>query len=155
MTATMNADITRAQLERLQTLLCLSQQGPLAYQLRTAMEASLDERGEFREGTVQAAVEMLGRLHAWGEHVAVAQADLSKLAWGPLWVGEAVARAMRPLAGHADAVLVVTGLSRHVCPISGRWSRACRADYDSMRAQVEHIAARYLGPRARLRILFV
>lgn len=144
------------RLQRLNTLLSLSNDddAELGLQLCKALETSFENAApECGDDTLREAVETLNRLHTGG--VAFSQVDLSEWAWGPLWVREAVAKAMRPLVGYADAVLLVSGLSRHVRPAQGRWSRACRADYDSMRACVESMAAATLQKNARLRILFI
>ena len=154
----MKAEEARLRLQRLNALFAIAQgdDADLAKQLRCAIEIALDGvDGDYSEEAMRCTMETLRRLYTGSQGAAFAQVDLSESAWGPLWVGEAVANAMRSVAGYGDIVLVVSGLSDHVCPQKGRWSRACRADYDSMRVCVERTAARYMAKGARLRIFFI
>lgn len=146
------------RLQRLNTLLSLSQDdgAQLGPQVYRALEGAFDpEAPEVSQEALREAIETLRRLYTGQENAAFSQVDLSDWAWGPLWVRAAVSKAMRPLVGYPDAVLLVSGLGRYVCPSEGRWSRACRADYASMRRCVESVASGYLKNNARLRILFI
>ena len=146
-------------LERLNALLALvhPQQGALHGLLRTALERAFEANEQSGEvlNDVGAGIEMLRRLYSDGAPPAFAHTDIGGEGWGPLWIGEKIRDAMRPLAGYPDALLVVSGLGLRVRPESGRWSRVGKGDYDAMRALVDETARRYVTKNARLRIFYI
>lgn len=126
-----------------------------ARELQHAIALSLRE-GTLREGGSLSATarQLLALQHGGRKRFAVAHCDFRGMRDDPLWMRQRALASLRQLAGHRDAVLLVTGLRQAFFPTAGRKTRGRIAKYLEFKCHLEQLALRYSGPQGRLRLIY-
>jgi len=102
------------------------------------------------------AARLILNLHRDGMNApAFEHCDLRTADFDPLFVRESVMVHLRKLAGCPEAILLVTGLRRMVCPPGKRWTSRRRAQYKDVLAYIENLASQHSSPKTRLSLLFL
>lgn len=150
-----------ADLRNLNSLLRLAANGSAAnaLEIRKAIEFTM-EGADTADGptpmTLDEAARLFLRLHASDEHApAFALCDLRAEAYDPLFIREKLMVPLRKLAGYPEAILLVTGLRRLVCPPGKRWTKRRRSQYQETLHYIEQLANQHSSPRTRLSLLFL
>lgn len=95
-------------------------------------------------------------LHA-GERRAVgfAHCDLAATDADPLFLRPQVLAAVRTLVGHAEGLLLVSGLRQAVTRGGRQFNARRRATYQQTQGLIEALVAKFAPPRTRLHLIFV
>jgi len=81
--------------------------------------------------------------------------NLSAHPYDPLWVRAHVIRELKLLAGYRQALFLVTGLRRALCPEGKYWTRDRARRYREALDYIESLALQFKTPSTRLSVLFV
>jgi len=119
------------------------------------MEGALDEDGP-TPFTLDETARVLLSLHT-GQNVqpAFALCDLRAQEFEPLFLREKLMQPLRKLAGCPEAILLVTGLRRMVCPPGKRFTQKRQQQYQSCRSYIEDLAKEHSAPTTRMHLLFL
>ncbi|MEO0795523.1 MAG: hypothetical protein AAFX93_10185 [Verrucomicrobiota bacterium] len=105
---------------------------------------------------LNSAVEQLLKLHLQGKRsTGFAHCDLSGADDDPLFLRPAVMTALRTVAGCAEAIILITGLRRSVCPPGRYFTSKRQLTYNHTQDFIEQLAAKYSSRKTRLRLVYV
>lgn len=101
-------------------------------------------------------VHQLLRLHMQGRRDAgFAHCDLTGADDDPLFLRPAIMHALRKVGGCREAIILITGLRRSVCPPGRYFTSRRQQTYNHAQDYIEQLAAKYTSPKSRLRLVFV
>lgn len=128
----------------------------LAAQLESAIAFSR-QAGESRDlSELDEAARRLVELHLDGRRdVGFAHCDLRGADDDPLFLRPSVMRALRQVGGCREAIVLVTGLRRSVCPPGRYFTSKRQQHYSHAQAFIEDLAAKYTARKTRLQLVFV
>lgn len=127
----------------------------LARHIGTAVEfAQRTGNPDFEE--LNRAVEQLLKLHLQGRRDAgFAHCDLTNADDDPLFLRPAIMQALRKVGGCREAIILITGLRRSVCPPGRYFTSKRQQTYSHTQEYIEQLAAKYTARKTRLRLVFV
>jgi len=94
-------------------------------------------------------------LHLHGARCGFSHCDLRRDAFDPLWIRSKVLGSLRHLAHRRNAVILISGLRRVLCPPGRYWTKRVQRDYLEMQGMIEALCARYAPRRMNLRLIFL
>ncbi|WP_309399029.1 hypothetical protein [Cerasicoccus maritimus] len=101
-------------------------------------------------------VEKLLSLHLAGSrHTGVAHCDLKGCDNDPIFLRPAIMQALRTVGGCREAIILITGLRRTVCPPGRYFTSKRQQTYNHSQDYIEQLAAQYTSRKTRLRLVFV
>jgi len=105
---------------------------------------------------LNSAVGKILQLHLQGRRdVGFAHCDLTGADDDPLFLQPEIMRALRRVGGCREAIILITGLHRTVCPPGRYFTTRRQQTYRRAQGFIEDLAAKYTSPRTRLRLVFV
>ncbi|WP_309386305.1 hypothetical protein [Cerasicoccus frondis] len=127
----------------------------LATQIQSAVEfAQRNNDSDLTE--LNKVVEKLLSLHLQGSrHTGVAHCDLTGADDDPLFLRPAIMQALRKVGGCREAIILITGLRRSVCPPGRYFTSKRQQTYNHSQDYIEQLAAKYSSSKTRLRLVFV
>lgn len=130
-----------------------------AEHVRSAINFTLENAGEGGpdEDSLLASAETILRLHRLEdpESFAFEHLDLRAEEYNPLFLRAQLRSALKKLAGTPEAILLITGLRRMLCPPRRNWTDKRQAQYDKAQAYIEDVCADGMTPSTRLHLLFL
>ncbi|WP_269536991.1 hypothetical protein [Cerasicoccus fimbriatus] len=127
----------------------------LAEQIESAVTFAR-QTGERDYTELNQVVEQLLRLHLQGSrHTGVAHCDLTGADDDPLFLRPAMMQALRKVGGCREAVILITGLRRSICPPGRYFTSKRQQTYNHSQDYLEQLAAKYTSAKTRLRLVFV
>lgn len=127
--------------------------------VRSAVNFTLENAlpGGPDEDTLLASAEHLVRLHQIHDpdRMAFQHLDLRSEEYDPLFLRAHVRSVLRLLAGTPEAILLITGLRRMICPPGRNWTQKRHSQYEEAKSFIEDVAAQCSTTNTRLHLLFL
>lgn len=149
------------QLRTLNELLARLSEPERSEHARRALEFFYREHpGEASGVELPSYVEKLARLH-FGEHgepdmIGFAHWHVPQLeVFSALWIRQAIVGEMKKLAGHREALLLVTGLRDSVCPPGKYWTEARQEQYTRVRGWIDELVCAWASRGSKLQVVML
>lgn len=153
------AGVTTEELKTLNQLLAMSVSGDqvLAKELRAAIEFTRKYEGKHATSyrSLTHCAQNLLRLHLRGARCGFCHCDLRREHYDPLWIHDKVIETIRELRGSRNAVALISGLKKAICPKGKHWTKRRQRDYVEAQAMIESLCARYAPKKMNLRLIFI
>ncbi|MGE9297387.1 MAG: hypothetical protein ACQKBV_13975, partial [Puniceicoccales bacterium] len=105
---------------------------------------------------LNSAIGKILKLHLQGRRdVGFAHCDLTGADDDPLFLQPEIMRALRKVGGCREAIVLITGLRRTVCPPGRYFTSKRQQTYRRSQGFIEELAAKYSSRKTRLRLVFV
>lgn len=88
------------------------------------------------------------------QHLAFAHWHVPQMeAFSPLWIRQAIVARMKRMAGHRQALLLVTGLREAICPEGKYWTTNRSAQFQRVREWIDALACAWASRGAKLQVV--